>query len=243
VVDRDGQLVTLETTDQPQPTPAGASGVLAGDVIVEMAGEPVVEWADFVAAAQGHPGEMVAVVVERDGQRLFLEATLLALGDPPRGFFGISPVAVERSLGVFGATSQAAQDVWFAVEQSVVGLVSLVTNFGGLLAAVFDSSSEVPEASRPVSVVGLTRIADASGIQATFVLLAFVNAFVGVLNFVPLYPLDGGHFSVALYEKIRGREPDVRKLLPVAAVVIAFVVVLGLLGIYFDIVDPLQLPG
>jgi membrane-associated protease RseP (regulator of RpoE activity) len=64
-----------------------------------------------------------------------------------------------------------------------------------------------------------------------------------VLNVVPLYPLDGGHFAVALYEKIRGREADVRKLLPVAAMVFVFIVMLGLLGIYLDIVDPLQLPG
>jgi membrane-associated protease RseP (regulator of RpoE activity) len=46
---------------------------------------------------------------------------------------------------------------------------------------------------------------------------------------------------VALYEKIRGRAPDVRKLMPVAVAVFAFVVALGLLGIYFDIVKPLQL--
>jgi membrane-associated protease RseP (regulator of RpoE activity) len=63
--------------------------------------------------------------------------------------------------------------------------------------------------------------------------------FVGTLNVIPLYPLDGGHFAVALYEKIRGREADVRKLLPVAAVVFVFIMMLGLLGIYFDIVDPL----
>jgi RIP metalloprotease RseP len=241
VVDRSGELVTLLTTDRPRATPAGSSGVLPGDVIISVAGDAIVVWGDFVEAAQGRPGESVAIMVERDGQRVVLEATLLSVGDPPRGFFGITPVAVQTSVGVLGATTEAAQDLWFAIEQSVVGLVSLVTNFGGLLAAVF--GGEVPEASRPVSVVGLTRIAEASGIQATFVLLAFVNAFVGVLNFVPLYPLDGGHFAVALYEKIRGREPDVRKLLPVAALVVAFVVVLGLLGIYFDIVDPLQLPG
>jgi RIP metalloprotease RseP len=243
VVDRDGELITLETTDVPSPTPASASGVIPGDVLVEMAGETIVVWYDFVDIAQGNPGETVTIVVERDGERIALETTLLAVGNPPRGFFGVSPLAVERSVGVFGATGEALSDIWFAAQQSVVGLWSLVTNFGGLLAAVFDSSSEVPEASRPVSVVGLTRIADASGIQATFVLLAFVNVFVGVLNFLPLYPLDGGHFAVAAYEKARGREPDVRKLLPVAAVVVAFVVLLGLLGIYFDIVDPLQLPG
>ena len=72
-------------------------------------------------------------------------------------------------------------------------------------------------------------------------LLALVNVFVGILNFVPLYPLDGGHFAVALYEKITGREPDVRKLMPVAAVVLMFLVSIGLMGVYLDIFNPIQL--
>ena len=59
---------------------------------------------------------------------------------------------------------------------------------------------------------------------------------------IPLYPLDGGHFAVALYEKIRGREADVRRLLPIAAAVFVFILAIGVLGIYFDIVDPIQLP-
>ena len=33
-----------------------------------------------------------------------------------------------------------------------------------------------------------------------------------------------------------------RKLMPIAVAVFMFIVILGLLGIYFDIVDPLQLP-
>ncbi len=70
-----------------------------------------------------------------------------------------------------------------------------------------------------------------------------MNVFVGVLNVVPLYPLDGGHAAVALYEKVRGKPADVRKLLPIAAVVFVFILTIGLLGIYLDIVDPLQLPG
>jgi predicted exporter len=46
---------------------------------------------------------------------------------------------------------------------------------------------------------------------------------------------------VALYEKVRGRRADVRKLMPVAAAVVAFLVVIGLLGIYLDIFHPLDL--
>jgi membrane-associated protease RseP (regulator of RpoE activity) len=68
-----------------------------------------------------------------------------------------------------------------------------------------------------------------------------VNVFVGVLNFIPLYPFDGGHFAVALYEKVTRRTPDVTKLLPVAAVVIIFLITVGFLGIYLDIFKPIQL--
>jgi membrane-associated protease RseP (regulator of RpoE activity) len=73
-------------------------------------------------------------------------------------------------------------------------------------------------------------------------MLAYVNIFVGTLNFIPLYPLDGGHFAVALYEKIRGRRADVRRLIPVAAAVFIFIMLLGVLGLYFDIVDPIPVP-
>ena len=242
VIERDGELITVETTDHAQPTPAAASGIEVGDTLLAVGAAPMEVWSDFVVAAQENPGESVTVTVERDGQVLVLETTLLAIGDPPVGYFGVSPVTVTSSAGFFGAHGEAASNLWFATEQSVRGLASLVTNFGALLAAVF-GSNDIPEGARPVSVIGLTQIAGASGIQATFLLLAFVNVFVGVLNFVPLYPLDGGHFAVALYEKIRGRTPDVRKLVPVAAVVIVFVVLLGLLGVYFDIVDPFPIPG
>jgi membrane-associated protease RseP (regulator of RpoE activity) len=100
--------------------------------------------------------------------------------------------------------------------------------------------SDVLQEARPVSVIGLVRVA--TGIEFALFLMAYVNVFVGVLNFIPLYPLDGGHFAVALYEKVRGRQADVRRLLPIAAAVFVFIMAIGVLGIYFDIVDPLPLP-
>ena len=125
-----------------------------------------------------------------------------------------------------------------ALGQSVRGLWELVVNFGSVLTAAFGSNDEILNTVRPISPIGLAQIAGA--LESNLLLLALVNVFVGVVNFVPLYPLDGGHFVVALYEKISGRAPDVRKLLPVAAAVFIFLVTLGLLGIYLDIFKPLQ---
>ncbi|HET6152272.1 MAG TPA: site-2 protease family protein, partial [Marmoricola sp.] len=80
-------------------------------------------------------------------------------------------------------------------------------------------------------------------------LLAGVNLFVGMFNFVPLLPLDGGHIAGALYEALRrgwarlfGRpDPghfDVAKLLPVAYVTAGVLLLMTVLLVYADIVIP-----
>jgi membrane-associated protease RseP (regulator of RpoE activity) len=83
-------------------------------------------------------------------------------------------------------------------------------------------------------------------------LLAAINLFVALFNFIPLLPLDGGHIVGALWEalrrgiaRLRGRpDPgfvDVGKLLPVAYVVGALLMIMGVLLVYADIVNPIQL--
>ena len=240
---RDGEVITLTTTENLMPAPAASVDIQPGDVLVEFAGQPIDEWSEFQELAQSNPGKRVDVILDRDGATVALDVQLAErmVDGVKQGFFGVSPVAGVENPGVFGAVGEAASDVRVASSAAVQGLWGLVTNFDDLLGAVIGRGDpDVLQQVRPVSPIGLVRIA--GPVEVSLQLLAFVNVFVGVLNFVPLYPLDGGHFSVALYEKVRGREADVRRLLPVAAAVFVFIVVLGLLGFYFDIVDPLQLP-
>ena len=72
-------------------------------------------------------------------------------------------------------------------------------------------------------------------------MLAQINVILATFNVIPLLPLDGGHFAVALWQKITGREPDVRKLVPVAVAVIVLFTFLGLAAIVLDIIDPIRL--
>ena len=82
--------------------------------------------------------------------------------------------------------------------------------------------------------------------------LGVVNLFVALFNFVPLLPLDGGHIAGALYEAVRRawarmrRKPDpgyadVAKMLPIAYVAASVILVMGVLLIYADIVNPIKL--
>jgi membrane-associated protease RseP (regulator of RpoE activity) len=83
-------------------------------------------------------------------------------------------------------------------------------------------------------------------------LIAGFNFFIGMFNFIPLLPLDGGHIAGALWEavrrgfaRLRGRpDPgyvDVAKLLPIAYVVASAIMVMGAVLIVADLVVPLHL--
>jgi RIP metalloprotease RseP len=239
---RDGEIVTLTTTERLIPAPAATVDVRPGDVIVGFAGEEVDEWDDFRLLAEENPGREVTMVLDRDGEIHEVKLTLATrtVDGEAQGFVGLSSVTVIDDVGILGGVGVAATNVGRATVAAAQGLGGLVVNFGDLVGAVFANDADTLDEVRPVSPIGLVRIA--GPIELSLQLLAFVNVFVGVLNVVPLYPLDGGHFAVALYEKIRGREADVRRLLPIAAAVFVFIVLLGLLGFYFDIVDPLQFP-
>lgn len=237
----------VEETVDGEPTAALVAGIEAGDRIDSINGIEVDDWDMLVAELRDHPNETVALVVERDGELFEVGATLTARFDEEEGrtigFLGVAQdFAVDRDNPVT-AFGTAGDQFAFLITESSKGMWALVTGIGDLVSSVFQGD-EIQAEARPLSPIGIARLGAASeevGLALTFTLIAWINIFVGLLNVLPIYPLDGGHFSVALYEKVTGREPDVRKLVPVAAAVVVFLLLLGVLGVYLDIVDPLEL--
>ena len=241
---RNGEVVDLYTGDSVVPSPAFLAGALEGDRILRVGDDKIASWEDFTTAVRDRPGQPVIVTVEREGKAIALTAvlatrTLVHYGKEREvGFFGVSP---SDDVNPFQSLSVAAKNVATGTLLAARGLWDLVSNIDSILAATVSGDNEVLDRTRPISVIGLVQIA--GPVERSLTLLGIVNIFVGLLNVVPLYPLDGGHFAVALYEKIRGRPADVRKLLPLAAAVFIFVLGLGILGFYLDWVNPFELPG
>ncbi len=237
-------------------TPAYESGIEASDVIVATNGAAITTWDGFVDFASSHGDEAVVITVHRDGEAIDLDATLAVIdrpivvdgeyvlgpdGEPMTeevGFYGVTPEAERESVGPFAMLGRAARQFGEAVVMSVRGLWEMILGFPKLVLSLFGGDDEILDTVRPISPIGLVQLA--GPMESTLLLLAMVNIFVGVLNFVPLYPLDGGHFSVAAYEKVTGRTPKIERMLPVAAVVFVFLVSLGLMGVYLDIFKPIQ---
>jgi len=229
--------------DTGEPAPALVAGLQEGDLIRSLDGTAVPDWDTLVDLITARPGETVLLSVERDGSIHPIEVTLAARDDGEggvEGFLGIVPEVRRVRSGVLEGFADAGIRVGDAVVMSAQGMWQLFGGIGDLLGSVFSGESVADEV-RPASPIGIVRIGAGQSLGFVLNLLALVNIFVGLFNLLPVYPLDGGHFSVALYERIRGRPADVRKLTPIAAAVVIFMILLGLLAVYLDIVDPFRL--
>jgi len=98
----------------------------------------------------------------------------------------------------------------------------------------------------PLGIVGAGRLAsqtlDSGNPLGLIGLIVAFTIFVGIMNLLPLPPLDGGHLAVIGWESITGKQVDVRKLIPIAAAVISFFVVLFIAVLYLDIARPIKPP-
>jgi membrane-associated protease RseP (regulator of RpoE activity) len=256
-VDYRPAIGTVESTLNGQPSPAVEAGLRPGDVVVAVDGTPIEPddgsgraGDEFVAYTRAHVGDRIEITVRRGERTLTVAATpvLAEVGGRQVGRLGVTVQTV--------STRRDRSDPLTAAGQGVTETARLAKDIVLRLGDVFGPTGLrrigellVGSERRPddvVSVVGGARIAgqaaEAGAWEAFFYLFILFNVFVGILNLVPLPPLDGGHLAVLVYEKITRRKPDLRKLVPLTAVVAGFMILFALAVMYLDVVRPLPDP-
>jgi membrane-associated protease RseP (regulator of RpoE activity) len=247
-----------------QVSPAKTAGFQVGDKIVSFNGTPISSWDQLTPLIRANTDKAATIVVERNGERKPLETNTII--NQVRDEAGSDKIVSVGFLGVSPEMKVERQDFGFVVNKMgelTVATVQAIGNFPEKLVGVAKSivGGDRDEDS-PMSVVGASRVAGeiasnqelTGGQRIAFLvsLLASLNLFLALFNFIPLLPLDGGHMIGAIWEGIRrgfaklfGRpDPgyvDVAKLLPIAYVAASVIVVMGVLLVIADIVNPIRL--
>ncbi|MEJ7636171.1 M50 family metallopeptidase [Aeromicrobium sp.] len=251
-------------TSEDSVTPAKKAGLLADDKITSFNGAKITSWDQLTGLIRANGSKEATIGFERDGspREVSVATSVLAradVDDPTKtvdvGFLGVTPTQSYVRQGP-GFVASVMGDYVVGTTQAIIHLPERMV---GVTKAAFGAERE---ADGPISVVGASRVAGEmvtvddptwpERIQRVLVLLAGLNLFLALFNFIPLLPLDGGHIAGALYEavrrafaKLRGRpDPgyaDVARMLPVAYAVGALLMLMSVILIYADIVNPVSI--
>jgi regulator of sigma E protease len=165
----------------------------------------------------------VALTIERKGQ----ERTILVKPEydkaAGRALIGFSYGGTPTTISPGTAFSRAADSVWLVAERT---------------ATIFSRIFEEEQRKQISGIVGISDAAnqtiDRSAVES-FLLLALVSLSLGLINLLPILPLDGGHIFWALVEKVRGRPASLRAIERATAVGVVLVVLLMVIGLTNDI--------
>jgi membrane-associated protease RseP (regulator of RpoE activity) len=176
----------------------------------------------------------------------------------PQPFLGVflaperKPVPLVQSLEASGSTIAQIGTLILRLPQEVIEVTA--TTFGG----------GERDPNGPISIVGIGQVAGevAASDQAGFVdklatgiqILGSLNFALFVFNMIPLLPLDGGHVAGGIYESIKrglyriaGRKDpgpaDTALLMPLTYFVFIALLVVSVLLITADLVNPISLFG
>ena len=127
------------------------------------------------------------------------------------------------TIGVGTALSRAGNAVWLVTSRT---------------ASVFSRIFESSQRKEISSVVGISDVAHQSvetSAERSLVLLALVSLSLGLINLLPILPLDGGHIFWSLVEKLRGKPVSMRVIERATILGFALVAVLMFIGLSNDI--------
>ncbi|MEQ1662207.1 MAG: RIP metalloprotease RseP [Thiobacillus sp.] len=218
--------------------PGGAAahaGLQAGDRLLNAAGVPVASWQGWVETVRSHPGKVIPLEIERQGQRQKLTLTPESKEDAGQrvGKIGAGPSVDDTLLaglmttvryGPLEAMWRGAIKTWdmsvFTLEmmgRMVLGQVSWKNLSGPLTIADYAGQSA---ALGWVSFVGF---------------LALVSVSLGVLNLLPVPLLDGGHLMYYVAEVLTGRPVSERTMEWGARVGMALLLMLMSFALFNDL--------
>ena len=180
-------------------------GLKEGDAVIAIAGTPVTFQDEVIPVLENYKGKTVSITVNRNGERVPLEAKISEEGK--LGVFaGLSSFQEYEEKGYF----QVKQLDYTFLESIPAGWnkgVKTLTDYIKGMKKIFN-----PDTGAYKEVGGFAAIGgmfpDTWNWPAFWATTAFISIILAFMNILPIPALDGGHVMFLLYEMVTGRKPS-----------------------------------
>ncbi len=206
--------------------PAYAAGLQAGDTIVAVDGTSVSTWEDFTNSMNTKSvGDSAEITYIRDGQETTVNVPIVSYEETNRPVIGVTSSAELVKLPFIEALGQSFSYIG-QVAVAIAGLVNPATT----MQVINQSSSLIG-----ISVVA-KQAADLGFINFMW-LAAVISISLGLMNLLPLMPLDGGHIVVQTIQRIFRRVLSPQAISAYSMVGLFFVMALFVMATGNDITN------
>lgn len=179
---------------------AEVAGVQVGDTVVSLDGRALTDWMQLKSAlSSATPGTPLALGIERDGEALTLR---------------VIPTAAESGGGAVLGVMAADENVPMPIARAVGESFGMTGQVFAAVVRFFDPATFTNSIKDARSVVGISyEVASAarSGPLAYAWMVALLSLSLGVMNILPIPPLDGGKILLEVVEALI-RRPIPRKI-------------------------------
>jgi regulator of sigma E protease len=204
---------------------AEVAGMEEDDRVVSAAGRPVRSWTDFVDVVRAHPGQPLALVVQRDGA----EVPLTVTPEPTSERDATGERSEVGRLGVRQQTDLEHRDVgagealgegWDLTWSTSAAIVTL-------LGDLFTGDESLRSLGGPLTIGQISGEASRAGIEVMLQWMALLSVNLAVLNLLPIPVLDGGQLLFLFVEALRGRPLSIEQRLRLSHV--GLIIVVGIM--------------
>jgi len=213
-------------------SPAEAAGFLPGDRFVSVDGNRVETFADVQRYVSGRAGDEIVFVMLRNGQEIELKATpeiseqTDALGNVIK--VGIIGVVNNEELGQPRLIEYSPPG---ALVEAVKETGHIIVRTGQFLKRFAVGREDKCQLGGPVKIADMAGRAAALGFEWLVQLVALLSVGIGILNLLPIPPLDGGHLMFYGIESVIRRPVSERTM--EAFYRVGFFAVLAFMGFVF----------
>ena len=179
---------TIDTVSE--GSPAETEGIMAGDEITAIDGQPIEAWTDVSAAIASAEGGQIIMTVQRDGRTL--EAA-------------VTPEQTQDGAYLIGITSRVSHNPFRAVAEGAKSTWNITVSMFQTLSQLFTGQLGADSLSGPVGMVQMVSQTTQYGWWYYGFLTALICINLAIINMLPLPALDGGRIIFVIISMITGR--------------------------------------